>query len=55
MDETAVQALIGEAADAELHRYPGVGHLFMDADLPDYDKVSADLAFERILTFLNRI
>jgi dienelactone hydrolase len=36
--------------------YPVAGHLFTDASLPDeYDRTSADLAFQRALAFLERI
>lgn len=36
--------------------YPIAGHLFTDASLPEeYDRVSADLAMERALTFVERL
>jgi dienelactone hydrolase len=39
----------------ELHRYPGAGHYFTDAMLPDYDAAAAALAEERVHAFLSRI
>lgn len=41
-------------AGAQVHTYIG-GHLFMDPDLPDYNPVSAALAWRRITTFLGRM
>jgi dienelactone hydrolase len=35
-----------------LHRYPGAGHYFTDASLPDHDPAAAALAAERVLAFL---
>jgi dienelactone hydrolase len=35
--------------------YPGNGHLFTDASLPDYDKAAADLVMQRVLEFLGRL
>lgn len=39
-------------AHYEIFRYEGGGHLFTDADLPDYDGAAAELAWERSLAFL---
>jgi dienelactone hydrolase len=36
----------------ELYRYPGAGHYFTDATLPDYDAAAAALCAERALAFL---
>ena len=36
---------------AEVFRYSG-GHLFTDPDLPDYDEHSAQLLWDRVITFL---
>jgi len=38
--------------DFEFHRYPGAGHYFTDATLPDHDAAAAALAEERVLAFL---
>ncbi|SCE11975.1 Dienelactone hydrolase [Streptomyces sp. DvalAA-43] len=39
-------------ADVEVYRYPGAGHLFTDAELPDFDQASAELAWKVALGFL---
>ncbi|WP_406386487.1 dienelactone hydrolase family protein [Streptomyces sp. NBC_01618] len=39
-------------ADVEIYRYPGAGHLFTDAELPDHDAASAALAWKVALGFL---
>jgi dienelactone hydrolase len=39
----------------ELYRYPGAGHYFTDATLPDHDPGAAALATERVLAFLARL
>jgi dienelactone hydrolase len=39
----------------ELYRYPGAGHYFTDATLPDHDPAAAALATERVLAFLARL
>ena len=36
----------------ELFVYPGDGHLFTDASLPDHEPASAALVTERVLAFL---
>jgi len=38
----------------ELHRYDGVGHYFLDRNLPDYDAAAAALCLERCRAFLSR-
>lgn len=55
VDLDVARALTDEAASGELLSYPGSGHLFLDEDLPDYDKESAELVHERVLEFLDRI
>jgi dienelactone hydrolase len=42
------------AAEAmfEVYRYPGVGHLWIDEDLPDYDALAAELTWQRCAEFL---
>ncbi|MEU5653999.1 dienelactone hydrolase family protein [Streptomyces sp. NPDC047737] len=39
-------------ADVEVYRYPGAGHLYTDADLPDFDQDAADLTWKVSLGFL---
>jgi dienelactone hydrolase len=36
----------------EVFRYEGGGHLYTDADLPDYHGASAEITYERCLDFL---
>ena len=42
-------------ADFEEHAYPGSGHLFADPDLPEYDRESSEVMWERVLAFLDQI
>ncbi|MET9658009.1 dienelactone hydrolase family protein [Streptomyces sp. NPDC006510] len=51
-DADAAHALVDEAADAELHLYPGDQHLFADDSLPTYDAEATALLLDRTLTFL---
>ncbi|MFI7696655.1 dienelactone hydrolase family protein [Nonomuraea sp. NPDC049655] len=39
-------------ADVEVFRYPGVGHLFTDPGLPDYDAPAAERAWAVALDFV---
>ncbi|MFE4694598.1 MULTISPECIES: dienelactone hydrolase family protein [Streptomyces] len=39
-------------ADVEVYRYPGAGHLFTDAELPDFDQDAAELTWKVSLGFL---
>ncbi len=40
--------------DVEVHRYPGTGHWFFEADHPAaHDPIAADLAWERTVAFLH--
>ncbi|NED91743.1 dienelactone hydrolase [Streptomyces sp. SID11233] len=39
-------------ADVEIYRYPGAGHLFTDAELPDFDQASAELGWKVGIGFL---
>jgi dienelactone hydrolase len=41
--------------ELEDFRYPGVGHCFTDATLPDYDARASALALDRVLGFLGRV
>jgi dienelactone hydrolase len=55
-DIDAARALVAAHPDeAELFVYPGDGHLFADASLPDYDEAAAALLTERVLDFLGRV
>jgi dienelactone hydrolase len=36
----------------EVYRYPGVGHLWIDEDLPDFDAPAADRTWQRCAEFL---
>src|SRR3954452_9168723 len=48
-DIDAARALVAAHPDeAELFVYPGDGHLFADASLPDYDEAAAALLTERV-------
>jgi dienelactone hydrolase len=55
-EEEFVPEWLASAAAAglavELLRYPGVGHLFTDPELPDYDEAAAELCWQRVLAFL---
>jgi len=50
--EAAVRA---SGAPAELHVYPGDGHLFADPDLPEYDEALARTMLERVLGFVDYV
>ncbi|MFE7575131.1 dienelactone hydrolase family protein [Streptomyces sp. NPDC057521] len=39
--------------DVEVFRYPGVGHFYIDGELPDHDPAAAELTWRRVLDFLN--
>lgn len=52
-DWLATAAARGVAVEA--FRYPGAGHYFLDATLPDHDAAAAALASERIAAFLARL
>ncbi|MGC4806927.1 dienelactone hydrolase family protein [Micromonospora sp. DT233] len=47
------RAMTAAGADLSVHRYPGPGHLFTDAGLPDYDATAAELTWQRVLAFLD--
>ena len=43
-------------AEVEAFDYPGSGHLFSDASMPDeYQPTEAALMWERVLAFLDRV
>ncbi|MER7893945.1 dienelactone hydrolase family protein [Micromonospora sp. NPDC094482] len=46
------QAMTEAGAELAVLRYPGVGHLFTDPDVPDYDAAAADATWARALAFL---
>lgn len=58
-DEDFVTEWTGDAARAgialETFRYPGVGHLFADPTLPDYDAAAAAAMWGRVLGFLESL
>ncbi len=56
-DEAFFEDWMGGANDAAcaLHRYPGVGHLFMDRTLPDYDADAAEIVLRRSCAFLETL
>ncbi|MEU3598097.1 dienelactone hydrolase family protein [Streptomyces sp. NPDC006798] len=54
--QTAWYLGMGRAgADAEVHRYPGAGHLYTDPDLPDYDAEAAERTWRTVLAFLDEL
>jgi dienelactone hydrolase len=54
-DRADMEVLAAEIHGTELHLYPGEGHLFADAGLPDHDPEAAALLLERTLEFLARL
>lgn len=42
-------------AAVQVYSYPDVGHFYLDADLPDYDAETAELTWQRALTFLRSL
>jgi dienelactone hydrolase len=42
-------------AAPQVFTYPGIGHFYTDADLPDYDEQAATLTWQRALTFLGTL
>jgi dienelactone hydrolase len=54
-DRPAAEALVEEIEDGELFLYPGMGHLFADPSVDDYDEQAAALLKERTLAFLDRV
>jgi len=51
--EVMVQAAAEAGIAAEVFRYPGAGHYFTDATLPDYASEAAALTWQRVLAFLD--
>ncbi|MDE1991351.1 MAG: dienelactone hydrolase family protein [Rhizobiaceae bacterium] len=48
-------AALESVISAEVFTYPGVGHLYTDPTLPDYDADAAQLTWVRALNFLNNL
>ncbi|MGK5675929.1 dienelactone hydrolase family protein [Micromonospora sp. URMC 106] len=46
------RAMTEAGAELSVHRYPGVGHLYTDPDLPDHDPAAAARTWERAIAFL---
>lgn len=49
------QGVTKSGVAAEIFRYPGGGHLYTDASLPDYNAQAADLTWKRVIDFLGAI
>jgi dienelactone hydrolase len=49
------QAMTAAGAAVQVFRYQGAGHLFSDPGIPDFDRASTALAWERTLRFLSRL
>ncbi len=46
---------ISAGAAAEVFTYPGAGHFYLDADLPDHDEQAAALTWRRVLNALRTV
>jgi dienelactone hydrolase len=46
------RGMTAAGATVLVFRYPGAGHLFTDPGTPDHDGPAADLAWQRVLSFL---
>ena len=55
VEESEIQALIDHAPHAELFRYPGRRHLFVDPSSADYDADAADMFEDRLTDWLARV
>lgn len=49
----SLETLLRHARAPHVHRYPGLGHMFVDPSSPDYDADAADLFEERLLAWLH--
>ncbi len=47
--------IVQSGASYEYFEYPIEGHLFTDADLPEYHDVSTNILFERVNQFLQKV
>lgn len=54
-DVDVARELVAVVEGAELHLYPGDGHLFTDSGSPDYDEAATALVVQRVLGFLQTI
>jgi dienelactone hydrolase len=54
-DRPAAQELASSVEGAELHLYPGTGHLVVDDSLDAYDADAAELILQRSVAFLDRL
>jgi dienelactone hydrolase len=54
-DRPAAEELARTVDGAELHLYPGTGHLVVDDGLAEYDAAATALIVERSLAFLDRL
>ncbi|GAA0944000.1 dienelactone hydrolase family protein [Pseudonocardia zijingensis] len=52
-DVDVAHELVAAVAGAQLHLYPGEGHLFTDPGSPDHDPEAAALVMRRALAFLH--
>jgi dienelactone hydrolase len=50
-----LSAATGAGTAAQVFTYPGAGHFYTDADLPDHDEHAATLTWQRVLAFLNEV
>jgi dienelactone hydrolase len=54
-DVDVARELVAVVDRAELHLYPGDGHLFTDPGSPDYDDAATALVVQRALEFLRTV
>lgn len=54
-DVDVARELVAAVDGAELHLYPGGGHLFTDPGSPDYDEAATALVVQQALAFLRNI
>ncbi len=54
-DVDVAREIVAAVDGAELHLYPGAGHLFTDPGSPDYDEAATALVVQRVLGFLERV
>lgn len=53
-DVDVARELVAALEEAQLHLYPGDGHLFTDPGSPDHDAAATALVMRRVLEFLRR-
>ena len=54
-DVDVARELVATAEGADLHLYPGDGHLFTDPGSSDHDEAAAALVMRRVLEFLQEV